>query len=177
MSWHTPEIAHTFIDGMHALAGLTMFIGLIFLSVGILDGGVSTSNRAKATVLVVLSIALGFGAYAFTFNTISTAGIFAGILMAIAAPAVIIAYISMKHTRYVKPVSIIFVLGSVAGILAFVGFGLVGPSPYLTSEEAEVAEEETIEHAEEGNKAMHQYLPLQFWRALHNKEHQTMIRI
>ena len=24
-------IAHTFIDGMHALTGLTMFIGLIFL--------------------------------------------------------------------------------------------------------------------------------------------------
>ena len=33
-----------------------MFIGLIFLAVGILDGGVSTSNRAKATTLVILSI-------------------------------------------------------------------------------------------------------------------------
>ena len=53
-------IAHTFVDGMHALTGLTMFIGLIFLSAGILDGGVSTSNRAKATTLVIISIALGF---------------------------------------------------------------------------------------------------------------------
>ena len=35
-------IAHTFIDGMHALTGLTMFIGLIILSGGILEGGVST---------------------------------------------------------------------------------------------------------------------------------------
>jgi len=26
------EIAHTFIDGMHALTGLTMFFGLIFLA-------------------------------------------------------------------------------------------------------------------------------------------------
>ena len=49
-------IAHTFIDGMHALTGLTMFIGLIFLAAGILQGGVSTSNKAKATVLVILSI-------------------------------------------------------------------------------------------------------------------------
>ena len=138
------EIAHTFIDGLHALAGLTMFVGLIILAVGILDGGVSTSNRAKATVLVILSISLGFGAYAFTFNTISTSATFAGILMAIAAPATIIAYISMKHTGFVKPVAAIFILGSVAGIAAFVGFGLVGPSPYLIPEEIEEAEEPVV---------------------------------
>lgn len=130
------EIAHTFIDGMHALAGLTMFIGLIILAVGILDGGVSTSNRAKATVLVILSIALGFGAYAFTLNTVSTTATFAGILMAITAPAVIIAYVAMKHAQVLKPISAIFVLGSVAGIAAFVAFGMVGPSPYLFAEEA-----------------------------------------
>ena len=134
------EIAHTFIDGMHALAGLTMFIGLIILAVGILDGGISTSNRAKATTLVIISISLGFGAYAFTSNTISTSATFAGILMAIAAPATIIAYISMKHVKVVKPVSIIFILGSVAGIVAYVGFGLVGPAPYLIPETAEVAD-------------------------------------
>lgn len=135
------EIAHTFIDGMHALAGLTMFIGMIILAVGILDGGVSTSNRAKATVLVVLSIALGFGAYAFTLNTVSTTATFAGILMAIAAPAVIIAYVAMKHAQVVRPVSAIFVLGSVAGIVAFVAFGMAGPSTYLFAEEAPAADE------------------------------------
>ena len=62
-------IAHTFIDGMHALTGLTMFVGLIFLAAGILDGGVSTSNRAKATTLVILSIALGFGMWGMAMNT------------------------------------------------------------------------------------------------------------
>ena len=60
-------IAHTFIDGMHALTGLTMFIGLIILSGGILEGGVSTSNRTKATALVIISIVLGFGAAGFAF--------------------------------------------------------------------------------------------------------------
>ena len=45
------------------LTGLTMFVGLIFLAAGILDGGISTSNRAKATTLVILSIALGFGTF------------------------------------------------------------------------------------------------------------------
>ena len=57
-------IAHTFIDGMHALTGLTMFVGLIVTAAGILDGGVSTSNRAKITTLVIVGISIGFGLYA-----------------------------------------------------------------------------------------------------------------
>ena len=56
-------IAHTFIDGMHALTGLTMFIGLIFLAAGILQGGVSTSNKADVadidSVIWESSLALG----------------------------------------------------------------------------------------------------------------------
>ena len=63
-------IAHTFIDGMHALTGLTMFVGLIFTAAGILDGGISTSNRAKITTVVIVAISLGFGIYALaTMNT------------------------------------------------------------------------------------------------------------
>ena len=49
-------IAHTFIDGMHALTGLTMFIGLIILSGGILEGGVSTTNRTKAVSYTHLTL-------------------------------------------------------------------------------------------------------------------------
>ena len=89
-------IAHTFIDGMHALTGLTMFIGLIFLAAGILQGGVSTSNKAKATVLVILSISLAFGTAGLIFNTISTVPLFAGIMMIIAVPAIVIAYVYTK---------------------------------------------------------------------------------
>ena len=65
-------IAHTFIDGMHALTGLTMFVGLIFTAAGILDGGVSTSNRAKITTVVIVAISIGFGLYALgTMNSVS----------------------------------------------------------------------------------------------------------
>lgn len=140
-------IARTFIDGMHALTGLVLFVGLVFLSAGILEGGVSTSNRAKATTLVILSIALSFGAFAFTQNTISTTPLFAGILMMIATPAIVIAYVAMKMPQYVKPVGAIFVLALGTGMIAFVSFGLFGPSPYLISHEPEQKQEEVKETA------------------------------
>lgn len=136
-------LAHTFIDGMHALTGLTMFIGLIILAAGILDGGVSTSNRAKATTLVVVSIALGFGMASFLFNTVSTTGIFAGVLMAIAFPAIIMAYIATKKPQYAKPVGSIFALAAAAGIITFVAFGFVSPDTYMINEEAMHGEEGT----------------------------------
>ncbi len=135
-------LAHTFIDGMHALTGLTMMIGLIFLSAGILEGGISTSNRAKATTLVVLSIVLSFGAYSFTINTISTTPIFAGILLIIATPAVVMAYVAMKMPKYLKPIGTIFGLAASAGIITFIVFGMIGPDPYLLAEEEPPSEEQ-----------------------------------
>jgi plastocyanin len=140
-------IAHTFVDGMHALTGLTMFIGLIFLSAGILEGGVSTTNKAKATTLVIISIGLSFGMVAVAINTISTVPVFAGIMLIIAIPAILIAYVATKYPVYAKPVSIIFILGAVAGVAAYIGFGFVGPEPYLIGEEEAVEEmiEETTE--------------------------------
>lgn len=144
-------LAHTFIDGMHALTGLTMFIGLIILATGILDGGVSTSNRAKATALVVVSISLGFGMAGFLFNTVSTTGIFAGVLMAIAFPAIIMAYVTTKKPQYAKPVGAIFALAAAAGIITFVAFGFISPDTYIIDEEAmqqtEQVEEEVVTNA------------------------------
>ena len=70
-------LAHTFIDGMHALTGLLFMFGLIIMAAGILEGGVSTSNRTKATVLAVISISLGFGTFATTMTENSTLPIFA----------------------------------------------------------------------------------------------------
>ena len=135
------EIAHTFIDGMHALAGLTMFVGLIFLAVGILDGGISTSNKAKATTLVILSISLGFGMFAFTFNTSDFTVTLAGILMAIAFPAIMIAYIAAKMPQYLKPVGSITAMAGATGIIMWIVFGFVGPDTYMIQEQSIVIEE------------------------------------
>ena len=133
-------LAHTFIDGMHALTGLTMFIGLIFLAAGILDGGISTSNRAKATTLVVISIALGFGMFSLTMNTIESTNILAGLMIAIAFPAIVIAYVAAKMPTRVKPIGAIITLAGITGIVTFVAFGFVSPDTYIIAEE--IIEEE-----------------------------------
>lgn len=127
-------IAHTFVDGMHALTGLTMFVGLIFLSAGILDGGISTSNRAKATTLVIISIALGFGTFALTMNSSNYTITLIGLLMAIAFPSIIIAYLAMKKPQFAKPVGVIVGLASATGIIMWFAFGLVSPDTYMINE-------------------------------------------
>jgi len=125
-------IAHTFIDGMHALTGLTMFVGLIFLAAGILDGGVSTSNRAKATTLVILSIALGFGMFSLTMNTSNYTITIAGILMGIAFPAIVISYLYMKHPAVAKPIGAIVSMAAATGIIMWITFGIFSaPDTYM----------------------------------------------
>ena len=143
-------LAHTFIDGMHALTGLLFFIGLIFLSAGILDGGVSTSNRTKATVLVVISIVLGFGAAAFIGSESTTLPTIAGLLIMIAVPGIVIAYMATKMPQYVKPVGLIFIFAIGLGITVFFGFGILGPTGYLLPEVVEEAVEEVVQEVPMG---------------------------
>jgi len=142
-------LAHTFIDGMHALTGLLFFIGLIFLSAGILDGGVSTSNRTKATVLVVISIVLTFGAGAFIGSESTTLPTVAGLLIMIAVPGIVIAYMATKMPQFVKPVGLIFIFAIGLGITVFFGFGILGPTGYLLPEVVEEAVEEIVQEIPE----------------------------
>jgi plastocyanin len=134
---------------MHALTGLLFFIGLIFLSAGILDGGVSTSNRTKATVLVIISIVLAFGAAAFIGNESTTLPTIAGLLIMIAVPGIVIAYMSMKIPQYVKPVGLIFIFAIGLGIAVFFGFGILGPTGYLLPEVVEEDVEEVVQEVPE----------------------------
>ena len=133
-------IAHTFIDGMHALTGLLFMFGLIIMAAGILEGGVSTSNRTKATALAVVSIALGFGTFATTMTENSTLPLFAGMLIMIAIPAIVISYFAMKMPVYAKPVGVIFILAFGTGIGLYIAFGFVAPDQYMVTTEIEVEE-------------------------------------
>ena len=136
-------IAHTFVDGMHALTGLLFMFGLIIMAAGLLEGGISTSNRTKATVLAIISISLGFGTFATTMTENSTLPLFAGLLIMIAIPAIVISYMAMKIPVYAKPVGVIFILAFGTGIGLYMAFGFVGPDPYLVA--SEVVEIEAVE--------------------------------
>src|SRR5579863_3438919 len=121
-------IANTFLTGMQALSGLTMFVGMVFLSAGILSGGVSTSPRAKATTLVIFGIAGSVGGYAISLNTVITSlPRFVGLLIIIIIPTVVIAFSSMKAQKYFKPIAVIFVSAMAVGVGSFTAFGFIGP--------------------------------------------------
>jgi len=121
-------IANTFLTGMQALSGLTMFVGLVFLSAGILSGGVSTSNRAKATTLVIFGISGSVGAFALSQNaTVTSLPRFVGVLLIIMIPTIVIAFTAMKMPQYTKPISVIFLLAMGVGIGSYTALGFVGP--------------------------------------------------
>ena len=144
-------LAHTFIDGLHALSGLLTMFGLIILAQGILDGGgVSTTNRTKAVVLVVVSICLGFGTFALVFTENSTITVFYAMLVMITIPAVVISYFAMKVPQYVKPIGIIFILAFGSAMGLYVTFGYVGPDQYMVASEVEDVSEQVEEVAPTG---------------------------
>jgi len=143
-------IAHTFIDGMHALTGLLFMFGLIIIAAGLLEGGISTSNRTKATILTIISISLGFGTFATTMTENSTLPLFAGLLIMIAIPAIVISYFAMKIPMYAKPVGVIFVLAFGTGIGLYMAFGFVGPDQYMVTPQATEIEEAVKETILEG---------------------------
>jgi len=136
-------IAHTFIDGMHALTGLTMFVGLIFTAAGILDGGISTSNRAKITTLVIVAISLGFGLYALgTMNTSDFTLTVVLILLAVALPALAIGYIAMKKPGSLKPIGLVLGLAVASGLVIWITAGSMNQGEVELSEE--IIDEEGI---------------------------------
>ncbi|MDE1840828.1 cupredoxin domain-containing protein [Candidatus Nitrosotalea okcheonensis] len=121
-------IANTFLTGMQALSGLTLFIGLVFLSAGILSGGVSTSPRAKATTLVIFGIAGSVATYALSLNKVITSlTVFVGLLLIIVIPTIVLAFFSMKMPKHFKPVATIFIAAMVVAIGSYTVFGFIGP--------------------------------------------------
>jgi plastocyanin len=140
-------IAKTFIDGMHAVSLLTLFIGLIFLSAGIFKEGFPRSPRAKSATFITLGFLVTFGiAAAVTIGT-TVPSIFAyiGLMMVIAIPATVIIVASYKESPYVKAITVIFVAAAVVGGGTFYVFGLV--SPKVPSEQDAVQGEERGDNA------------------------------
>jgi plastocyanin len=145
-------IAKTFIDGMHAVTLLTMFIGMIFLASGLFKDGFPTSGRAKSATFVTLGFLVTFGFAAAVTVSTQVPSIFAyiGLMLIISIPATVLAVASYRGAQHLKAMAVIFIGAAIVGGSTFYAFGLVTPKPPAPEEEQEqeggespVAEEPT----------------------------------
>lgn len=137
-------IARTFVEGMHAISALMMFIGMIIFAAGVLKDGLPSSNQAKATVLIIVGFLVAFGTFMLGISTVTSLPMFAGILLLILIPTAAIAWAANKQSPHLKAISILFSSASVVGVIVFLSFGLVAPQPIEAGviEEPPVVEEE-----------------------------------
>ncbi|MFQ5969949.1 MAG: cupredoxin domain-containing protein [Nitrososphaerales archaeon] len=122
-------IARTFLEGMHAIAALMMFIGMILLATGILKDGLPSSNTAKATVIILVGFLVMFGTIMIGMSEVGSLSIFAGILLLILIPSIVIAYAAHKQSAHFKAISLLFSGASAVGVITFAIFGMVAPQP------------------------------------------------
>ncbi|HZC48203.1 MAG TPA: cupredoxin domain-containing protein [Nitrososphaeraceae archaeon] len=138
-------IAKTFLDGMHAVSLLTMFIGMIFVASGLFKDGFPTSNRAKSATFITLGLLVTFGFTAAVTAGTQTPTIFAyiGLMLLIAIPATVLTVASYRRTPYIKALAVIFIGAAVVGGSTFFAFGLVTPKAPSVAEEGGVGGGET----------------------------------
>jgi plastocyanin len=142
-------IAKTFIDGMHAVTLLTMFIGMIFLASGLFKDGFPTSGRAKSATFVTLGFLVTFGFAAAVTVSTQVPSIFAyiGLMLIISIPATVLAVASYRGVQYLKPMAVIFISAAVVGGTTFYAFGLVTPKAQVPAGEEQEAPPPTEEPA------------------------------
>src|SRR6185295_18420708 len=124
-------IAKTFIDGMHAVSLLTMFIGMIFLACGLFKDGFPSTGKAKSATFITLGFLVTFGFAAAVTVSAQVPSIYAyiGLMLLISIPATVLAIASFRQVPYIKALAIIFVSAAVVGGSTFYAFGLVTPKP------------------------------------------------
>ncbi|MFQ5940816.1 MAG: plastocyanin/azurin family copper-binding protein [Nitrososphaerales archaeon] len=139
-------IAKTFLEGMHAVSGLMMFIGMIIFASGMLKDGLPRSNQAKAAALIIIGFMATVGAFAVGLAEIPVLVTFSGILFLILIPAVVIAWAAHNKSPHFKAITILFSSASVVGVIAFSIFGIIAPQPIEAGVmgESEVTEEPQV---------------------------------
>jgi hypothetical protein len=137
-------IAKTFMEGMHAVGLLTMFIGMIFLASGLFKDGFPSSGRAKSATFITLGFLVTFGfAAAITVSTQAPSiFVYIGLMMLISIPSAVLAVASYKRTPHIKALAVIFIGAAVIGGSSFYAFGLV--TPKVSTDTSEVNETATV---------------------------------
>jgi hypothetical protein len=131
-------IAKTFMEGMHAVGLLTLFIGMIFLASGLFKDGFPSSGRAKSATFITLGFLVTFGfAAAVTVSTQAPSiFVYIGLMMLISIPSAVLAVASYKRTPHIKALAAIFIGAAVIGGSSFYAFGLVTPKVSTDTSEA-----------------------------------------
>ena len=131
-------IAKTFMEGMHAVGLLTLFIGMIFLASGLFKDGFPSSGRAKSATFITLGFLVTFGfAAAVTVSTQAPSiFVYIGLMMLISIPSAVLAVASYKRTPHIKALAAIFIGAAVIGGSSFYAFGLVTPKVSTDTNEA-----------------------------------------
>ncbi len=130
-------IAKTFLDGMHAVSILTMFIGMILLVPGLFKDGFPMSGRAKSATFLTLGFLVTFGvAGAVTVSgQVPSIYSYIGLMIAIGVPAAVLTVVSYRRPQYTKALGVIFISAAIVAGLTFYFFSLVAPQPPAPVEE------------------------------------------
>ena len=124
-------IAATFMNGMHAVSLLTMYIGMIFLASGLFKDGFPSSARAKSATFITLGFLVTFGfAAAVTVSTqVPSIYAYIGLMLLIGIPSSVLTVASYRGVPYLKALAVIFIGAAIVGGSTFYAFGLVTPKP------------------------------------------------
>jgi len=122
-------ISNTFLEGMHAVALLCMFIGLIMLSGGLFKDGFPRSQKAKraAAVIIALFVIVGLvGAFQVS-NRVPSILAFIGIIVIISIPSLVIIIASHKKYKHLSKLTVVCIS------LIIVGSGIIITSSWIAS--------------------------------------------
>ena len=122
-------IAATFLEGMHAVSLLAMFIGMIFLAQGLFKDGFPSSPRAKSASFIVLGflVTLGIAATISVATRVPSIYSFIILMVIIFIPVSVLAVASYKRTPYLRYTAVILIGISIAGGSLFYASGLIIP--------------------------------------------------
>jgi plastocyanin len=122
-------IAATFLEGMHAVSLLAMFIGMIFLAQGLFKDGFPSSPRAKSASFIVLGflVTLGIAATISVATHVPSIYSFIILMVIIFIPVSVLAVASYKRTPYLRYMAVVLIGISIAGGSLFYASGLIIP--------------------------------------------------
>jgi plastocyanin len=111
-------ISKTFMDGMHAVSILCMFIGLIFLSAGLFKDGFPRSKKAKTAAFIILALFISAGIIGAIqiSNRVPSIISYIAVIATISIPALVLIIASYKNSPHLKKISVaclaVIVIGS-----------------------------------------------------------------